>query len=59
MTSLGEVLEDGSAKALYLAPSYMEEFMRELGLKVPEDMPAAMSAAGVHPVNWDELVHGH
>lgn len=57
LTALAEVLEDGSGKALYLAPGYMEEAIRELGLPVPQDMAAAMTAAGIHPVNWEELVH--
>lgn len=55
LTALGELLEDGSAKALYLAPGYLEEAMREMGLKVPEDIIAAMKAAGCRPVNWEEL----
>lgn len=57
LTALGELLEDGIAKALYLAPGYLEECMREMGLKVPEDMSAAMRAAGCRPVNWKELTH--
>lgn len=58
LTALGEVLGDGSTKVLYLAPGYMEESLQEMGLKVPTDMTAAMSAAGIHPVNWEELTHG-
>jgi len=57
LTALGELLEDGSAKILYLAPGYLEECMCEMGLKVPEDLAAAMRAAGCHPVNWEELTH--
>lgn len=55
LTALAELLEDGSAKALYLAPGYVEEAIHEMGLTVPVDMPAAMHAAGVCPVNWEEL----
>ena len=58
LTSLGELLEDGGARVLYLAPGYLDEAIREMGLKVPEDMTSAMRRAGVHPVNWEELVHG-
>ena len=58
LTSLGELLEDSSARALYLGRGYLEEYLKELGLPVPEDMAAAMAAAGVHPVNWEELVNG-
>ena len=56
LTALGELLEDGGAKVLYLASGYLEEAIREMGLKVPEDMTSAMRRAGVHPVNWEELV---
>ena len=56
LTAIGEFLEDGSTKVLYMAPGYLEEAIRERGLKVPENMPAAMNAAGIHPVNWEELV---
>ena len=55
LTALGELLEDGGTKALYLAPGYLEEAIREMGLKVPQDMAAALKAAGYHPVNWEEL----
>lgn len=55
LTALGELLEDGGAKPLYLAPGYLEETIREMGLKVPEDMAAAKKAAGCRPVNWEEL----
>jgi len=41
---------------LYLAPGYLEECMHERGLSVPEDLPAAMRAAGCCPVNWEELI---
>ena len=58
LTALGELLEDGGARVLYLAPGYLDEAIREMGLKVPEDMTSAMRRAGVHPVNWEELVHG-
>ena len=57
LTALGELLEDGNVKTLYLAPGYMEECLQEMGLKVPEDLPNAMRAARCHPVNWTELTH--
>lgn len=56
LTALGELLEDGSTKALYLAPGYLEEFAAEMGLTTSKDIAAAMRAAGCCPVNWDELV---
>ena len=56
LTALGELLEDGGAKVLYLASGYLEEAIREMGLKIPENMPAAMKAAGCRPVNLEELV---
>jgi len=58
LSALWELLEDDRAKALYLNPGYLEECMREMGLKVPKDMSAAMRAAGFCPVNWEELTHG-
>ena len=51
-------MEDGTGRALYLAPGYLEEFAAEMGLTMPEDIAAALTAAGVHPVNWEELTHG-
>lgn len=58
LTALGELLEDGSTRALYPAHGYLEEFAAEMGLTMPEDMTAAMKAAGCHPVNWEELTQG-
>lgn len=58
LTCLTELLADGSTKALYLAPGCLEEVMGEMGLTVPADMPTAMTAAGVRPVNWEELAQG-
>ena len=43
---------------LYIAPGYMEEVIKELGLPVPDDMAAAMASAGIRPVNWEELANG-
>lgn len=43
--------------ALYLAPGHLEEFAAEMGLTMPENI-AALTAAGVHPVNWEELAYG-
>lgn len=58
LTALGEHLESGKGRALYLAPGYMEEIVRELGLTMPKDLIATLDAAGGRPVNWMELVHG-
>ena len=58
LTALLEILEDGAPRAIYLGRGYLEEYLKELGLPVPKDMAAAMAAAGVHPVNWEELVNG-
>lgn len=58
LTALAEYTEDGKGRALYLAPGYMEEAVAELGLTMPEDLIAALEAAGAgRPVNWRELVH--
>lgn len=54
LTALAEYMEDGAGRALYLAPGYLEEFAAEMGLNMPENI----AAAGVHPVNWEELTHG-
>lgn len=58
LTALLEYLKDGSGRALYLAPGYLEECAAEMGLTMPENISAALTAAGVHPVNWEELTHG-
>ena len=58
LTALGELLEGGGTAVLYMAPGYLEEFAAEMGLTMPQDIAAALSAAGVHPVNWEELTHG-
>lgn len=58
LTALGEFTADGKQRALYLAPGYLEEFAAEMGLTMPGDIAAALTAAGVHPVNWEELTHG-
>lgn len=57
LTSLAEVAGNG-VKVLYIAPGYLEEVIKELGLPVPEDMAKNMTSAGIHPVNWEELTHG-
>lgn len=41
-------------RVLYIRPGFLEEGMLQQGLPIPENMPAAMEAAGIHPVNWDE-----
>lgn len=58
LTALAEYIENGKANTLYLAPGYLEEFAAEMGLTMPENIAAALTAAGVHPVNWEELTHG-
>lgn len=55
LTAIGELLENGCAKVLYLTPGYLEEAMPEMGLQVPDDLASAMEAAGCRPVNWEEL----
>lgn len=50
--------EEGTGRVLYLAPGYLEEFAAEMGLTMPENIAAALTAVGVHPVNWEELTHG-
>ena len=44
--------------ALYIAPGYLEEAAKELGRSIPKDIPAALEAAGLHPVNLEELKYG-
>ena len=58
LTALSEYMEDGPGRVLYLAPGYLEEFAAEMGLTIPGNIAAALTAAGVHPVNWEELTHG-
>lgn len=57
LTSLAEVAGDG-VNVLYLHPKYLQESIEELGLPVPKDIAANMVSAGIHPVNWEEFVHG-
>lgn len=58
LTGLVEYMVDGRGRVVYLAPGYLEEFAAEMGLTMPEDLAVALTAAGVHPVNWEELTHG-
>ena len=58
LSALWELLDNGGANALYLMPGYLEESIKDLGMPVPEDMAANMVSAGIHPVNWEEFVHG-
>lgn len=51
-------LVNGVWKVLYLSPGYLEEYAEEMGLTMPKDIPAALEAAGLHPVNLEELKHG-
>lgn len=55
LTALWEIIGGGRIKSLYMTPGYLEESLREFGLKAPKDLLEAMGAAGIHPVNWDEL----
>ena len=48
--ALTEHLEDGKGRVLYLTPGRLKELISGLGLPVSTD-----TAAGVRPVNWDEL----
>lgn len=58
LTALGESLEGGRGRVLYLAPGYMEEAMAEMGLTMPKDLIAALETTGAgRPVNWRELFH--
>lgn len=58
LTALLEIPEDTPPRALYLGRGYLMEYLDELGLPVPADMEAALKTAGIHPVNWEELVCG-
>lgn len=58
LIALAECVEDGVWKVLYLSPGYLEEYAEEMGLTMPKDIPAALEAAGLHPVNLEELKHG-
>lgn len=58
LTALAECKADGMWQALYLSPGYLEEYAAETGLTMPKDIAAALSAAGIHPVNLEELKRG-
>lgn len=58
LSALAEVMDNGSIRSLYLAPGYLEEYLTEKGLPFPLDMKANFDKAGLHPVNYDELVKG-
>ena len=58
LSALAEVMDNGSIRSLYLAPGYLEECLIEKGLPIPSDLKANFDKAGLHPVNYDELVKG-
>ena len=58
LSALLEYQDGGKVAALYIAPGYLEETAKELGRPIPKDIPAALEAAGLHPVNMEELKHG-
>lgn len=61
VSAITEITETASGiipRALYIRPGFIEEGFEEQGFPVPEDLSAALSYAGIHPVNWEELVHG-
>lgn len=58
VSAIIEVIEEGTPRALYIKPGFLEEDMMEHGLPIPHDMAAALAYAGIHPVNWVELVGG-
>ncbi len=61
VSAITEVTETASGivpRSLYIRPGFLEEGFKERGLPMPEDIAAALTAAGVHPVNWEELTHG-
>ena len=55
LSALMEYQDGGSVAALYIAPGYLEETAKELGRPIPKDIPAALEAAGLHPVNLEDL----
>lgn len=58
VSAIIEVTDTGAPHVLYIKRSFLEEDMTEHGLPVPRDMAVALTAAGIHPVNWEELTHG-
>ena len=58
LTALAECVEDGSWKALYLSPGYLEEYAAEIGLTLPSNIGETLDKAGINPVNLEELKHG-
>ena len=54
LSALLEYQDGGKVTALYIAPGYLEEAAKELGRSIP----AALEAAGLHPVNLEELKYG-
>lgn len=58
LSALLEYQDGSKVAALYIAPGYLEETAKELGRPIPKDISAALEAAGLHPVNLEELKHG-
>lgn len=57
VTAILELCENEKGNVLYLAPVALQEVAAQNGLAMPEDISARLEAAGIHPVNWEELVN--
>lgn len=55
LSALAEYQDGGSVSSLYIAPGCLEETIKGLGRYIPKDIPAALEAAGLHPVNWEDF----
>lgn len=58
LTAIAELLPGDKWSALYIAPGYLEEYAAEIGLTLPPNIGETLAAAGIHPVNLEELKHG-
>ena len=60
VTCIGEVdpLEGTALACLYLDREEMFAYWKELGIKPPTDLKAALEHAGIRPVNYEDLVKG-
>lgn len=56
VTAILELCEDGRGNVLYLTLGTLREVAAQNELTMPEDLSARLEAAGIHPVNWEELV---
>lgn len=54
VSAVSEMTET-APRVLYVKPGFMEECIEESGLPVPQDIAAALSYVGAHPVNMAEL----